>query len=84
MKARLAECVDMFVPCTNICERISSINRVMTTLPRSAKTIRDIPEEIQLKLSAAHDQVNLELKTLLFQIRVFMEFFGPNTCKLDC
>ena len=26
----------------------------MTALPRSAKTIRDIPEDIQLKLGARH------------------------------
>lgn len=41
------ELVQIFV------ERISAINRVMTTLPRSAKTIRDIPEDIQLKLGAS-------------------------------
>jgi len=46
----------------------------MTTLLRPAKTFRDIPEEIQLKLSATHDEINLKLKTLLFQIRVCMEF----------
>lgn len=60
-------------PCTNIFKRISAINRVIATLPRSAKTIRDTPEEIQLKLDAKapdakHSVINSELKTLLFHV----------------
>lgn len=58
VKARPAASVVMFVlACTELVQifvkRISAINRVMTTLPRSAKTIRDIPEDIQLKLGAS-------------------------------
>ena len=37
----------------------------MTTLPRSAKTLRDIPEDIQLKLGASHGLINLELKIFI-------------------
>lgn len=57
MKARPAAAVVMFVLACELVQifvkRISAINRVMTTLPRSAKTIRDIPEDIQLKLGAS-------------------------------
>ena len=64
-------CVVMFVLacCTNICIRISAaINRAMTTLPRSAKTLRDIPRRYSVKISARHGLINLELKTLKFLI----------------
>lgn len=55
--------------CTNICKRISAaINRAMTTLPRSAKTLRDIPRRYSVKISARHGLINLELKTLKFLI----------------
>lgn len=57
VKARPAAAVVMFVLACELVQifvkRISAINRVMTTLPRSAKTIRDIPEDIQLKLGAS-------------------------------
>ena len=38
-----------FNPCTNICKRISAINRVITTLPRAVKTICDSQESNQHK-----------------------------------